>query len=114
MTWTSPSFEHQGLHRVTDGRQAQVLGAEGERELDVRTFCGTLAANVLSLGAGTPLGPEGPTLGPRGPRTRNLQPTDLAPSDFGIAPISRNIAVGSGRSPRWPASASIGMNPYCS
>jgi chloride channel protein, CIC family len=34
----------------------------GEAKLDLRTFCGAFVANVLSLGAGTPLGPEGPTV----------------------------------------------------
>lgn len=34
----------------------------GRAALDLPTFAGTFAANTLSLGAGTPLGPEGPTV----------------------------------------------------
>ncbi len=53
-----PRFSPQAGGGLTLVRKAYAESAT----LDIRTFIGTFVANVLSLGAGTPLGPEGPTV----------------------------------------------------
>ena len=60
LSWLVPRFAPRAGGGLALVRQAFAEGPDAH--LDARTLVGTFGANALSLGAGTPLGPEGPTV----------------------------------------------------
>ena len=60
LSWLVPRLAPRAGGGLALVRQAFAEGPDAL--LDARTLAGTFGANVLSLGAGTPLGPEGPTV----------------------------------------------------
>jgi CIC family chloride channel protein len=60
LAWLLPRFAPRAGGGLALVRNA--YGEGPEKLLDARTLAGAFGANALSLGAGTPLGPEGPTV----------------------------------------------------
>ena len=60
LAWLVPRFAPRAGGGLALVRKA--FAGDHARLLDIRTLVGVYGANALSLGAGTPLGPEGPTV----------------------------------------------------